>query len=91
MTGRGELAVLETSAQAGSGRLTGKTNVAWDYTSRVDGQIRFGQMAAFDEDGAAKILADATRHIPQILRFVDLTVGQHLGLRHVGRDEGGQG
>ena len=35
---------METSAQAGRGRLNGKLLVAWDVTARVDGQLRFARV-----------------------------------------------
>ncbi len=41
LMGRGEVQIPETSAQASSGRLTGKMSTAWEYTTRVEGQIRF--------------------------------------------------
>jgi hypothetical protein len=42
--GRGQIDVLETSAQAGRGRLTGKVSLGWDITTRLEGQLRFARV-----------------------------------------------
>lgn len=38
---RGRIEVYETGAQVSRGRITGRLTLAWDYTARVEGHIRF--------------------------------------------------
>lgn len=43
-TGRGEIQIHESTAQAGRGRVSGKMRLAWDFTVQTDGQLRFSRV-----------------------------------------------
>jgi uncharacterized protein involved in outer membrane biogenesis len=38
---RGQIQIADSSAQVARGRATGRVNVYWDYSARVDGEVKF--------------------------------------------------